>query len=181
MVSLASGVVAIVHAVLVVVALGALLCLPFLLATLITADLLVDRTARAVRRIGMHWRSWRRAAMLRRLTGLDGGLGHLLHRHDHDPAQAPAGPPIEEVAADLRRLGRQRSGAASSSPFWFAAVERAYDARLGLACRELEIPQYLTELTGLDLDIERVRVEGLLEAAGLRLPTVGTDDRQDFR
>jgi hypothetical protein len=117
--------------------------------------------------------------MMRRLTGLD--RGHLLHRHGHGRAEAPAGPPIQEVAADLRRLGRQRSGAASSSPFWFAAVERAYDERLVLACRELRIPQYLAELTGLDLDIERVRVEGQLEAAGLRLAVIDTDHRQDFR
>jgi hypothetical protein len=168
-----------VHAVLVVVALAALLCLPCLLAALITADLLIERTQHVFWRAGRRWRSWRRQAMLRRLTGLD--RGHLLHRHGHRPAEAPAGPPIEEVAADLRRLGRQRSGAASSSPFWFAAVERAYDERLTLACRELEIPQYLTELAGIDLDIERLRVEGQLEAAGLRLADIDTDHRQDFR
>ncbi len=168
-----------VHAVLVVVALAALLCLPCLLAALITADLPLERTQRFLFGIGGRWRAWRRDAMMRRLTGLD--RGHLLHRHGHRPAEAPAGPPIQEVAADLRRLGRQRSGAASSSPFWFAAVERAYDERLVLACRELRIPHYLTELTGLDLDIERVRVEGQLEAAGVRLAALDTDNRQDFR
>jgi hypothetical protein len=168
-----------VHAVLVVVALAALLCLPCLLAALITADRLVERVQQSVCGIGTRWRSWRREAMLRRLTGLD--RHHLLHRHGHRSAEAPAGPPIEVVAADLRRLGRQRSGAASSSPFWFAAVERAYDERLVLACRELEIPQYLGELTGLDLDIERVRVEGQLEASGVRLAVLDIDRRQDFR
>ena len=52
-------------------------------------------------------------------------------------------------------------------------MQRAYDDRLSLACLELEIPQHLRELTGVDLEIERVRVEGELEAAGLGL--VGGD------
>ena len=170
-----------VHGLLIVVALGALLMLPCLIAVLITTDLLFDTVGQTIRRFHLRWRSWRRAVLMRRLTGIGEGHGHLLHRHGHRAAPAPAGPPIEELAADLRRLARQRTGAASNSPFWFAAVERAYDERLNLACRELEIVHYLDELTGIDLDIERVRVEGLLQAAGLGLPAVGTDHRQDFR
>jgi hypothetical protein len=80
---------------------------------------------------------------------------------------APSLPPIEHVAADLRRLNRHRLGIAMRSPVWFTAVQRAYDDRLGVACAELRVEQHLTELTGVDLDLERVRVEGRLEAAGL--------------
>jgi hypothetical protein len=85
------------------------------------------------------------------------------------PDAKPAGPPIEQIAADLRRLGRQRIGVATRSPVWFAAVQRAYDDRLSLACLELEIPQHLGELTGIDQEIERVRIEGELAAAGIGL------------
>ena len=39
-----------------------------------------------------------------------------------------------------------------------------------MACRELEICEHhLYELTGVDLEVERLRVEGMLLAAGLRL------------
>jgi hypothetical protein len=75
--------------------------------------------------------------------------------------------PIELVAADLRRLGRHRHGIAMRSQVWFIAVHRAYDDRLCVACGQLGIEQHLGELTGMDLDLERVRVEGLLLAAGL--------------
>ena len=46
---------------------------------------------------------------------------------------------------------------------------RAYDERLRLACRCLEVPEHLAELEGIDLEIERVRVEGELIGAGLVL------------
>jgi hypothetical protein len=98
-----------------------------------------------------------------------------------EPQVAPAGPPIEQLAADLRRLHRQRTSVATRSPVWFAAVQRAYDERLSLACRELGIAEHLDELTGLDLDIERVRIEGMLAEAGLWLPSEPADRRQDQR
>ncbi|HET6212017.1 MAG TPA: hypothetical protein VFE14_03985, partial [Micromonosporaceae bacterium] len=89
----------------------------------------------------------------------------------------PVGPPIEQLAADLRRLGRQRLGIATRSTVWFTAVQRAYDDRLRLACRSLDIEQHLDELDGLDLDIERVRVEGELVIAGVSLGPVDVDQR----
>jgi hypothetical protein len=85
----------------------------------------------------------------------------------------PIDPPIEQVAADLKRLANLRVGVARRSAVWSAAVERAYDDRLRVACRELGQEEYLGELDGVDLEIERVRVEGVLEAAGMRL---GPDD-----
>jgi hypothetical protein len=76
-------------------------------------------------------------------------------------------PSIEQIASDLRRLGRHRLGLATRNPVWYEAVHRAYDERLRLACGCLGIPQHMSELEGLDLEIERVRVEGELRAAGL--------------
>jgi hypothetical protein len=75
--------------------------------------------------------------------------------------------PIEQIASDLRRLGRQRLDLATRNPVWHEAVRRAYDDRLRLACGCLGITQHLAELDGVDLEIERVRVEGELHAAGL--------------
>jgi hypothetical protein len=78
--------------------------------------------------------------------------------------------PIEWLARDLRRLDRQRRGGVTlESVRWQAAVIRAYDERLCLACRCLGVTENLSPLDGLDREIERVRVEGALEAAGLRL------------
>jgi hypothetical protein len=68
---------------------------------------------------------------------------------------------------------------AQRSPIWFNAVHRAYDERLSIACRELEIPEQLHELEGMDLELERLRVEGRLEAAGLHLTIEDTDHWQD--
>ena len=45
---------------------------------------------------------------------------------------------------------------------WLAAVIAAYDERLRLACRRLGLVEHLQPLAGIDRDIERVRVEGLL-------------------
>jgi hypothetical protein len=79
-------------------------------------------------------------------------------------------PPVEQIAAELRRLDRQRRfGPSTESAKWSAAVANAYDAWLLAACRRLDIREDLTTLAGIDRDIERVRVEGQLETAGLVL------------
>jgi hypothetical protein len=52
---------------------------------------------------------------------------------------------------------------------WLAAVLRAYDQRLALASRSLGFTEHLAQLDGMDREIERVRLEGLLHAAGIRL------------
>lgn len=77
--------------------------------------------------------------------------------------------PLEQIAADLRCLRRDRVGG-SRSVLWHSEVLDAYDHRLSLACRALGISEHLAELTGLDRQIERVRIEAELDAAGLRLP-----------
>ena len=48
-----------------------------------------------------------------------------------------------------------------------AAVLLAYDEWLRLACRSLGVTEHLQPLSGMDRDIERVRVEGELEANGM--------------
>jgi hypothetical protein len=156
--------VAVVHALVLPLALLALLCLPCFVALVICADDLIDR-------IAWNMADRREARREKRLLEqLDRALPDL------SPPVVPtqslgARPSIQEIAADLRRLGRQRLGVAASSSVWHAAILRAYDERLRLACRCLEIPEHLTELDGIDLEIERVRVEGELAGAGLVLST----------
>ena len=64
---------------------------------------------------------------------------------------------------------------------WHTAVQRAYDDRLTVASRELHVEEYLAELTGVDLDIERVRVEGELQRAGMAVGSTDMERRQDMR
>jgi hypothetical protein len=79
-------------------------------------------------------------------------------------------PAIEQIAAELRRLDRQRRGGPTQeSETWSAAVARAYDEWLRTACRRLDVAEHLSTLDGVDRDIERVRVEAELETAGLVL------------
>jgi hypothetical protein len=83
--------------------------------------------------------------------------------------EAPA-PPLDEIVGDLRRLDRQRRGGPTlESERWLAAVVRAYDDRLCLACRCVGVREHLEPLDGMDREIERVRVEGALQAAGVAL------------
>jgi hypothetical protein len=151
--------VAVLHGLLILLTLVALASLPCMLALIVTADYAAENLSRALRRRLRRLRARRDARALVRRAGLTVGTSDA----------RPAGPPIEQIAADLRRLGRQRIGVATRSPVWFAAVQRAYDDRLSLACLELDIPQHLCNLTGMDLEIERVRVEGELHAAGIGL------------
>jgi hypothetical protein len=162
--------VAVVHGLVVVLTLVALACLPCLLAAVVLADVALETISRTIRRAYRRRHERWAGRRLARRAGLK------------EPEVArPAGPPIEQIAADLRRLGKQRIGVAAHSPIWFAAVQRAYDDRLSMACLELEIPQHLGELTGLDQEIERVRIEGELTAAGILLAAADTDRHQDHR
>lgn len=150
---------AIPHLLVLAAALVTLLCLPCAVAMLICAD---DLTAR---------RTWNRRGHADLLA---------LHRLDRELREAghplPGGavmPTIEELAADLRRLDRQRhSGPSTSSERWSAAVLHAYDQRLQLACQYLSVPQHLPATRGIDRDIERIRLEAELQAAGLELRSV---------
>lgn len=146
------------HIVVLTVTLLVLLCLPCIVAVVLCADQTPDRAAWAHRRR-------RETRALRRLDR------SLVHGSVAAPrAGAAVVPTIEQLAADLRRLDRQRHGGVSTeSAAWSAAVLQAYDDRLRLASRCLGVAEHLGSLGGMDREIERVRVEGELQAAGLAL------------
>lgn len=169
---------------LVLFALGflALVSMPYWLALLVGAQDLGGRPGVAVRRFVrrrlLRRRMWpgRPLRERRQLARLD----RTLDKSGRELTQSPVRPPIQQVAADLRRLARQRGSVARKSTVWFAAVQRAYDDRLRLACAQLGVDEHLHDLTGMDLEIERVRVEGELQAAGLGL-RLGLERSQDQR
>jgi hypothetical protein len=137
-------------------ALLALLCLPCAVAVVVCAEELVAR------------RTWTRHGRreLRALRCLERDLAAA----QPEPEPAVREPSIEELVADLRRLDLQRrTPPTTESAAWLAAVLRAYDCRLSLASRSLGLTEHLAQLEGMDRELERVRVEGLLQAAGLRL------------
>ena len=86
------------------------------------------------------------------------------------PVLAP-GRPIELVARDACRLGRQFAYLPAGVSFArFEGCRRAYDRVLTEACEALDVDHLLGVLPpGPDLDRERSRVELALEWAGLRL------------
>ncbi|WDZ86461.1 hypothetical protein [Micromonospora cathayae] len=86
--------------------------------------------------------------------------------------------PLEEIAADLWRLREYRIGRGGRPIVWPLLLIKAYDDRLRSACRCLGIPEHLADLEGVDREIERVRVEGELHAAGLPLPAAVAEHRQ---
>jgi hypothetical protein len=163
--------VAVTHTFVLAIAMVALLCLPAIVAMIVCADELYARAAAA-------WSERRAARRQRRaLTELDRTIGPL----PAEPALTVADderPTIEQIAADLHRLGNQRLGVATRSQVWQTAVTRAYDEQLGLACHCLGIAEHLAELQGVDREIERLRVEGELQAAGMRLPTADSQRRR---
>jgi len=86
------------------------------------------------------------------------------------PVEIPR-PPVEQLAADLRRLDAAlRTLPRGTSRARQQGLLMAYDRVLTDAARALDVPHALDTLPpGLDRDLERVRVTGALEAAGLRL------------
>ncbi|WP_414937524.1 hypothetical protein [Amycolatopsis sp. cmx-11-51] len=82
--------------------------------------------------------------------------------------EIPAGPPVERLAADVRRVRRLLA----ELPDGASAVRRygtrqAYDALLVQACREVEVDHRLDELPeGFDRGVERLRVEKSLAERG---------------
>lgn len=87
------------------------------------------------------------------------------------PAAAPLGRPIEEIAADARRLSiAYRCTPRGTSFVKYEAHRRAYDDVLMEGCRALGLTTLLGVLPpGPELDAERQRIEGRLELFGLDL------------
>jgi hypothetical protein len=87
----------------------------------------------------------------------------------------PAHPPVEHTAALLRQLSAQLAETPLSQATRRGRLIDRYDAVLREACATLDIPQYLSRLTGSDADAERLRLEGMLEAQGLVVRGPATD------
>ncbi|WFE63623.1 hypothetical protein [Micromonospora sp. WMMD714] len=156
-----------------VLALLGMACLPVVFALFLCFDEIADRVA-------CGWSEWRdRRRERRTIARLDRDFAADASTRDVDLTELdrPDRRPLELLAADLRRLGRHRLAAGGRSVVWHRSVIEAYDDRLRAACRALGTVEHLAELTGVDREIERVRVEGLLAAAGLGLPTVDADRR----
>lgn len=82
-----------------------------------------------------------------------------------------AGPPIEDTARALRRLrGEMRTPTPGTPMALRRGTTAAYDDLLAHAARALGVPDTLSGLPeGTDREAERLRMEHLLQEAGLRL------------
>lgn len=85
------------------------------------------------------------------------------------PAEAPVGPPIEELGASLTRLRREMRSVPAGTPVARRrGLEAAYDDVLLQACRSLAIPDTMSDLRpGTDREAERLHLEYRLAEAGL--------------
>ena len=146
------------HTVVLTTAFAALLSLPCALAMVIRSD------SAAIRRGWVRRSDADQAALCLVEQGL----------RDAPPPPVRTGPPsVEHAFAELRRLDRQRqAGPTSGSEKWMIAVLQGYDEWLQVACGCLGISQHLAGLHGVDRQIERLRMEGELTAAGLQLNSV---------
>ncbi|MGA3526293.1 hypothetical protein [Melissospora conviva] len=157
-------------------ALLTLACLPAVLVLIVCADELTDR-------IVCGYGAWRkRRAERRTIARLDRAIEVESFARDLDLREfdRPDRRCIEQIAADLWRLGGQRLGTGRSA-VWQSAVLRAYDDRLKLASHCLGVAEHLNDLSGVDLVIERIRVEGELQAAGLALPAARGEQHPRYR
>ncbi|MEU1885350.1 hypothetical protein ABZ491_07700 [Micromonospora rifamycinica] len=160
------------RALMLVLALLAMACLPVAFALLLCFDEIADRVA-------CGWSEWRRRRRDRQtIARLDRAFAADASGLDVDLTELdrPDRRPLELLAADLRRLGHHRLAAGGRSVVYRSVID-AYDDRLRAACRALGMVEHLAELAGVDREIERVRVEGALAAAGLGLPAVRADRR----
>jgi hypothetical protein len=88
--------------------------------------------------------------------------------------EQPQGPPVEKLAADLRRLRAELVYRRPTSNLGLTALLQAYDEVLEATCARLELPAHVRELPiGLDRDIERLRTEAAVEEAGIPLDVPG--------
>ncbi|MEA2295650.1 MAG: hypothetical protein QOE86_3289 [Solirubrobacteraceae bacterium] len=85
------------------------------------------------------------------------------------PLAVPDGPPIEQLAVQLRRLSAVLTAAGPVSSVRRFGVERAYDETLIKACGALGIDQQLDQVVPEEREFERLRVEAMVQEAGLAL------------
>jgi hypothetical protein len=110
------------------------------------------------------------AGYVARLVFGSAQLPRLLRRREQPVA--PAGRPLEQVAADLRRLSAQLARVPAGAPMARRrGLQAAYDDVLVEAARLLEVPHALDAVPpGRPRDVERLRVQTALAAAGLVVP-----------
>ncbi|MQA08588.1 MAG: hypothetical protein GEU98_08545 [Pseudonocardiaceae bacterium] len=84
----------------------------------------------------------------------------------------PKGPPIQSLAADLRRVHRTLAQYGPGTPIVRrVGARQAYDALLVQACAAVDVEHHLDTLPeGIDREMERLRVEESLRSAGLAIP-----------
>ena len=132
------------------IAVAIMVLIPIL--SVVIYDLLVGRWDDGFRR----WRDRRSSAAAHRQA-----VRELRHQQ---------GVPIEQLAADLRRLRAILGTDAHRSAAHQMGNRLAYDKLLMQVCEMLEIEHDLaSESIGFERDIERIRVEAELERAGLIL------------
>ena len=131
-----------------IVAVSIMICVPIICVVLY--DLLAGRWDESLSR----WRSRLFASRQRRRD-----LKLLRRQH---------GVPIEQVAANLRRLRAAVACDANRSAAHQMGNRLAYDRVLAQACDMLDVPHDLDkESSGFERDIERFRLEAELERAGV--------------
>lgn len=152
-------------------------CLPAAFALVFCADERLDRISGAC--AGWRERRHERRTIARLDRAVEAGtLTRDLDLSEFDRADRR---PLEQIAADLWRLREYRVGRGGRPVVWPLLLIQAYDDRLRMACRCLGVTEHLAELEGVDREIERVRVEGELHAAGLPLPAAVAEYRQRHR
>jgi hypothetical protein len=97
-------------------------------------------------------------------------VGRALNLVEPSPPH-PSGPPIEQIAADIRRIRTQIRQAQPGMPVArMRGWVEAYDDLLATACHALGLEERIHAIPeGGERDLERERVERLLMRAGLQL------------
>jgi hypothetical protein len=96
----------------------------------------------------------------------------LARRFTRHKQRVPARPPIQDLAADLRRVHRLLAEYGPGTPMARRlGTRQAYDALLIEACEAVEVEHQLRKIPeGMDREIERLRLEESLRSAGLAIP-----------
>ena len=87
--------------------------------------------------------------------------------------QAPAGPTLESVVANLRRLRREVSNGCHRTQMRRMAVEAAYDHTLLECCRIVDVDAPLAAADARERPFARLLTEAALENAGIALDPPG--------
>jgi hypothetical protein len=100
------------------------------------------------------------------------------HRRNVRALKHQVGIPIERLGSDLRRLRELIRHSDHASATQQAALRQAYDRVLIDTCTMLDLQHQLELPTvGLERDIERLRVEAMLEGHGIVLSNIRRHDQ----